>query len=163
MWPHPFLSTAEAGAGGGTYAAQVATLQFSVEVPFGCPARAAYEYLRDPANRPQWQASLRRVAHVQGRGEVGSSWTDLTWPGVNPRMTVTADEPGLRWVEHGEWRGVRADLELRFADLEGGCVVGADVALTLPRVLGVAAGALRPVMRWGVRADLRTAARRCAG
>ena len=38
-------------------------------VPFPVPAEVAFDYLVDPANRPQWQSSLAAVEDVAG--EVG--------------------------------------------------------------------------------------------
>ncbi len=83
----------------------------------------AFDYLVDPVNRPSWQASLKAVEDVEGEVGLGQSWTDVTVPGLRPRMRTTAFERPSRWAETGTWRGVTAELTLRFSASGAGCHV----------------------------------------
>lgn len=108
-------------------------------VEFDVPAEVAFDFLVDPANRPLWQSSLRRVEDVTpAEPAVGQTWIDVTSPGMRPAMVTTVLERPTRWTEQGTWRGITAVLTLHFAPREGGCTVTADV-----RVAGN--GLLRPL------------------
>jgi hypothetical protein len=110
-----------------------------VEVAFGVPVEVAFDYLVDPANRPQWQSSLRRVEDLDDpEPAVGQTWTDVTAPGMRPAMETTALERPTLWTERGTWRGITAELTLRFSPREGGCTVTAEMTVR-------GAGLLRPL------------------
>ncbi len=133
-----------------------------VSVHFPVGPEAAFDYLVDPANRPAWQSSLRGVEDVEGEIGLGQSWTDVTVPGLRPRMRTTGFERATRWTETGTWRGIRAELTLRFSPSGSGCEVSVDTKFT-------ARGAWRAVLPVVVasaplaaRADLRAAAKRLA-
>ena len=142
-------------------------------VSFDAPIEVTFDYLADPANRPEWQSSLRRIDALRPigdrAGDVGTSWTDVTVvPGVSPRMEVTAYEPRRRWQEIGRWRSVDAVLTLTFADREGGerdggTDVHAEAVLTVPAIGGLVLTATRWPAAQAVRADLERAARLLAG
>ncbi len=137
-----------------------ATLRFAV------PVDVAFAYLADPRHRPEWQSSLRRVELLEPRPpgapaepHVGLRWRDHTVIAMAPEMTITALEPGVLWAETGRWRGIEADLTLRFAPHRRGCSVDAELEVR-------GRGVLRPVGRLGtaagllaVRSDLRRAGR----
>lgn len=148
------------------------------QVVFGVSPARAHAYLVDPRNRPRWQSSLRDVVDVEpgsrGVTSVGTSWTDVTLPGLRPRMELTATRPPSApdhvgaWTEIGHWHGVRAELTLSFAPAPGAgapdpssCVVDVDFTIALSaRAWGVAAGRLLSrVARPMVVGDLRRAAR----
>lgn len=130
----------------------------TVEFPVG--AQRAYDYLVDPLNRPAWQSSLRDVVLVDPMPvHEGMRWLDVTWPGLRPVMVLTTDARPHRWVEHGSWHGVRAELSLDFADSADGCVVSVAFQFRGPRPLGPLWAALTRVARPAVVADLRRAAR----
>jgi uncharacterized protein YndB with AHSA1/START domain len=99
-------------------------------VAFDVPVDVAFDYLVDPANRPQWQSSLRRVERVDGAPRVGQTWVDVTSPGLRPAMETTVLDRPRTWTERGAWRGVEATLTLHFAPDGGGCVVTAEAAVT---------------------------------
>ena len=120
-----------------------------VTVAFPVPCEVAFDYLADPRNRPQWQSSLARVEAVDGEVRVGQTWTDVTKPGLRPRMQTTELDRPRRWSERGTWRGIAATLTLTFAESPTGCDVTATVSAALP---------LRLVAPYAVRRDLRRAA-----
>ncbi len=130
-------------------------------VPFAVPVEVAFDYLADPAHRPEWQLSLSGV-EMPGGGAVvpGDRWYDVTRvPGVRPRMELTRLDRPRAWAESGRWRGFTADLGLEFAPTSGGCLVRAEF-----RVRGLGLGPV--ITRLGVlavRDDLRRAARVLAG
>jgi hypothetical protein len=129
-------------------------------VRYAVPVHEAFGYLADPRNRPEWQSSLRGVELLdEGEPRVGFRWRDHTAVRMAPEMVITELEPDVLWAESGRWRGVEADLALRFAPHGGGCSVDVE--------LGVRGnGYLRPV-GWlasgagllAVRSDLRRAGR----
>lgn len=134
-------------------------MAFSVVVTFPQSPERVFGYLKDPRNRPDWQSSLRAVEDVQGGGEVGTTWTDVTIPGLRPQLHVTdCDEPHL-WAEEGVWRSVTARLEAHLKpNNTGGTLVKAVVDFTTPGLLTPIGWFLRVATPAAVRADLRKAA-----
>ncbi|GAA1922700.1 hypothetical protein GCM10009737_25310 [Nocardioides lentus] len=137
---------------------------FTVEVDVAAPPDVVHDYFADPALRPDWQSSLRRIDRLPGpsRG-VGARWYDVTLPGAQPLMEVTVDESPHRWAERGTWRGVTAVLDMRFSPATTprgpGTHVVAVVDTDTPgwrRPLGWGIRLLGPV---GIKADLTAAAR----
>ena len=129
-----------------------------VEVEFPQPPAAVYAYLADPARRPEWQSSLRRIEDLSGGGEVGTTWTDVTTAGVRPRMVVTVAEPPVTWAEDGTWRRIAATLRLDLRPRGAGTTVRATIDLRAPGLLRPLGWALARLAPLGVRADLRRAA-----
>ncbi|MCR6033232.1 SRPBCC family protein [Nocardioides sp. zg-579] len=129
-------------------------------VLFPVPPSVVLDYLADPAHRAEWQSSLARVEDVAGPVGVGQTWTDVTVPGLRPRMRTTALVPGERWSETGTWRGLEADLTLEVAPAPGeASIVSAQLALRGRGPVGLLARALEVVAPAAVRSDLRRAAR----
>jgi hypothetical protein len=125
-------------------------------VRFDVPAEVAFAFLVDPANRPSWQSSLRRVEDVDpAEPVVGQTWTDVTSPGLRPAMETTELVPPTRWTERGTWRGVSAELTLTFAPDADGCLVTAEARVTGP-VVGRVLTAVAP---YAIRSDLKRASR----
>jgi hypothetical protein len=120
-----------------------------VAVAFPVSCEVAFDYLVDPRNRPSWQSSLTRVEDVDGEPRVGQTWTDVTLPGLRPRLETTELDRPRRWTERGTWRGISATLTLVFVASPTGCDVTAD--FEIGRLLRVPA-------LWAVRSDLRRAA-----
>ena len=118
-------------------------------VAFPVPSQVAFDYLVDPTRRPEWQSSLARVADVDGEPRVGQTWTDVTKPGLRPRMQTTELDRPRRWTERGVWHGVTATVTLDFADTPTGCEVSATIEVPFY---------LRLPARWAARSDLRHAA-----
>ena len=88
-------------------------------VSFPVAPEVAFDYLVDPANRPEWQSSLRsveRIEHAAGSmvAGVGTRWVDRTVPGFRPRLETTEQQRPSRWSEVGRWRGLEAGLTLTF-------------------------------------------------
>ncbi|HEX5861277.1 MAG TPA: SRPBCC family protein [Nocardioides sp.] len=131
-----------------------------VVVEFAAPIEVVFGYLTDPARRPEWQGSLRRVEALSGYGEVGTTWRDVTAVGARPLMEVTELEPGISWTETGRWHGIRARLRLRFAAAPHGTVVAATVEVTTSPLLRPVGWVLRRLAPGAIRDDLRRAARR---
>ena len=131
----------------------------TVTVDFAAPAAEVYAWFADPARRPEWQSSLRRVTDVRGDGGVGTTWLDVTAVGARPRMTTTLAEPGVAWAETGTWRGIAADLRLDLHPLAAGTRVVATFDLRTPRLLAPAGFVLRRLAPLGIRGDLERAAR----
>jgi hypothetical protein len=124
-------------------------------IEFDVPAEVAFDFLADPANRPLWQSSLRRVEDVTPAAPaVGQSWVDVTSPGLRPRMETTVLDRPHTWTERGSWRGVTAELTLTFEPVTAGCVVTAEA-----RVDGFLVGpVLTRLAPYAVAGDLRRAA-----
>ena len=120
-----------------------------VTVAFPAPREVVFDHLVDPRNRASWQSSLARVEDVDGEVRVGQTWTDVTRPGLRPRMETTELDRPRRWTERGRWHGITATLTLTFAETESGCDVTATIGIARP---------LRLPARWAVGADLRRAA-----
>lgn len=121
------------------------------------PPEVAFDYLVEPANRPEWQSSLSRVDDVVGEVGVGQRWVDVTSPGLRPRMETTGLDRPCRWTERGTWRSFTAELTLEFAPAPGGCEVEPTMHLSARGPAAVVAKVLGLVAPFAVRADLRTA------
>jgi hypothetical protein len=123
-------------------------------------AHEAFAYLADPRNRPEWQASLRRVELIdEGAPRVGMRWRDHTAVGMVPDMQITGFETDVLWAETGRWRAITAELTLRFAPHRDGCSVHVEFEVRgrgLLRPLGWAASAVGLL---AVRGDLERAGR----
>lgn len=132
-------------------------------VGFAVPPEVAFDYLVDPANRPEWQASLSRVEQVRGDVAVGQTWVDVTVPGLRPRMETTELVRPRRWTERGTWRSFAAVLTLSFEPAGDGCDVGYEMALRARGPAAPLARALGVLSPRAVRSDLRRAARLLAG
>lgn len=135
----------------------------SVEVEFAAPPSVVHAYLADPANRPAWQSSLKRVDDVVERGGrpggLGSTWTDVTKPGVKPRMEVTVDEPPARWAERGTWGPISATLRLDLEAHGAGTRVRVAVDMDVPVWMLPLRLTLPRLAPYAVRADLRNASK----
>ena len=136
----------------------------AVRLSAAAPAEALYAYLTDPTLRPQWQASLRRVADVSGGGEAGSHWVDVTALGARPRLSVLAADPPRSWTEQGRWRGLSATLRLEFiADGASRCELAAYFRIDGPGLWWAAAAVLQRLAGPAIAFDLRRAVRLAAG
>ncbi len=130
-----------------------------VEVEFDVPAEVAFDFLVDPANRPRWQSSLRRVEAVTpAQAGVGQTWVDVTAPGMRPSMETTAYLRPSLWTERGTWRGISAELTLRFTPRDGGCTVTAEVSVRGRGLLRPIGPVLTAAAGLAVPGDLRRAA-----
>lgn len=130
-----------------------------VAVEFPAPIDLVFDYLSDPARRPEWQGSLRRIEALQGNGAVGTTWRDVTAVGARPRMEVTEVDPGRSWAEVGHWRGIEASLRLGFAEVPTGTAVTATVDVTTSLPQRPVGWVLRRLAPYAVRGDLQRAAR----
>jgi uncharacterized protein YndB with AHSA1/START domain len=129
-------------------------------VPFAQSPDVVFGYLADPRNRPEWQSSLRAV-DLQDEGEprVGMRWRDLTSAGVRPQLRITELTPYRVWSETGTWRGVTADLSLRFTAVPGGTRVTVEVDVRGSGVWAVVAPVVRRLAPGAITHDLARAAR----
>ena len=96
------------------------------------PRDVVFDYLADPRNRPEWQASLLSVT-LRDRGvepHVGQRWRDNTLALVRPRLEITRLEPPRVWAESGHWRGITAALTMYFDTTPTGCRVRAQGRLS---------------------------------
>jgi hypothetical protein len=126
------------------------------------PAEVAFDYLADPVNRPAWQSSQRRVDDRDpGELRVGLRWTDVTWPGLRPRMEIMGHDRPRYWAERGTWRRTAtAWLALEFHPRPEGCLVGATFAVEFePRVLRRLGPLVTYLAQRPVHADLVRASR----
>ena len=131
------------------------------------PPRAVFDYLVEPGNRPQWQASLRSVEVLDtGPVGVGTRWIDHTAVGARPRMRIDEFRPpgpggtGV-WREVGEWRGIGAELTLWFEEAHRptSTLLRASVTLRSRTAWLPARLVLQALAPSAVRNDLRRAAR----
>ena len=129
-------------------------------VHFDVSAETAFAYLVDPRNRPEWQSSLRRVEQLSTETPaVGQTWVDVTAPGLRAAMETTVLEPHRTWTEVGTWRGISAELTLRFAPVPLGCTVTAEVRVTGTGLFRPAGPVITAAAAAAVPTDLKKAAR----
>jgi len=124
------------------------------------PADAAFRYLCDPRNRPEWQSSLRSVdVSADEEPHLGQSWRETTSVGVRPHLETTELTPFKVWTERGRWRGVTATLTLRFTDTTHGCRVIAEGEVEGRGAWAVPATAAGLLASAAIASDLRRASR----
>jgi hypothetical protein len=129
-------------------------------VSYAVTAQAAFDYLADPRNRPEWQSSLRAVELLdEGPPRVGMRWRDLTAARLVPEMVITAMEPDALWAETGTWKAFEADLMLRFSPNARGCTVEAAFGVRGRGVLRPVGWVATRAGLYAVRSDLRRAGR----
>ena len=136
----------------------------SFTLTVAAPPRRVFDYLSEPRHRPEWQASLRAVElEDDGPTGVGTRWTDRTAGGARPRLGIVemrasgpSGVPGV-WSEVGRWRGLCAELTLRFHPHPRGTRV--DGTVEVRGTPWPARLVLRTLAPPAVRADLRRAAR----
>ena len=115
-----------------------------------------FDYLADPRNRPEWQASLARVELLdEGPPRVGMRWVDHVRGGLRFRLRISELVPSTRWVETGRTGPLTADVTLLFEDAVRDSIQGTLVRLEV-RVRG--RGPARP-LGWLATAVLSTAVR----
>ena len=128
------------------------------------PRERVVAYLSDPVNRPEWQASLRRVEVLDpGEPHVGQRWVDHVYGAPPFHLRTTRLEPGRLWAEEGTSGPFTATGTLVFEDQTKDGVSGTRVSCTpqvtasgLARPLALGARAVAEVL---VRNDLKRAAR----
>jgi hypothetical protein len=90
----------------------------------------------------------------RGEPKVGMRWRETTVVGVRPRMEITELQPFKLWSERGSWRGVSADLTLRFTAIGSGCRVTAHGRVSGDGAWGMAARASGRLAGMAIRHDL---------
>jgi uncharacterized protein YndB with AHSA1/START domain len=133
----------------------------SVAVTVAAPPGAVFDYLTDPARRPEWQASLRSVELLDdGPPRLHTRWVDHTAVGPRPRLQIVEMRPPGpgpgSWREVGRWHGLRAELALSFEATPAGTLVVGTVGITGWLPLRLVLEAIAPA---AIRSDLRRAAR----
>lgn len=72
-------------------------------------------------------------------------------------METTALEPNTSWTERGTWRGITAELTLRFSPREGGCTVSAEAAVHGRGLLRPLGPVITTLAGYAVPGDLKRA------
>lgn len=134
------------------------------EVFVAAPRDVVHAYFAEPRNRPQWQASLRRVELLdEGEPRVGLRWIDHVYGAPPFHLRITRTEPGELWAETGSSGPFTAMGTLLFEDAERDGVAGTRVTM-IARVTG--RGAARVLSPFAmvvagvlIRNDLKRAAR----
>ena len=100
------------------------------------PRAEVFDYLADPRNRPEWQATLDRVELLDdGEPRVGMRWVDHVRLGPPFELQIIGMEPGSLWAEMGRVGPFRAFVTLLFDDEVRDGVAGTCVRI-VARVRG---------------------------
>lgn len=100
------------------------------------PRQRVYDFFADPRNRPQWQASLRRVEVLdEGPPRTGVRWVDHVYGAPPFHLRITRMDPGELWAEVGSSGPFTAYGTLLFEDDERDGVAGTRVRC-IARVTG---------------------------
>ncbi len=136
------------------------------------PRQVVFDYLADPRNRPEWQATLDSVDLLDPLSPdeppyVGLRWVDKVKVGPPFELQISRLEPGRLWSEVGAAGPFTAYGTLLFEDLTREGTTGTQVMCIarvhgrgVARPLGPVATALGVAL---VRVDLGRAARVLAG
>ena len=128
------------------------------------PRSAVFAYLSDPVNRPEWQASLKRVEVLDpGPPHVGQRWVDHVKVGPRFDLQTTGLDEDRLWAETGTSGPFTAFGTLLFEDAEKDGRTGTEVTcIARVRGRGAAVPLAWPATALGallVRNDLGRAAR----
>ena len=135
-------------------------MSFTVTADFNQSPVEVFDFLGEPTHRPAWQSSLRTIADLSGGPTgVGTSWYDVTRPGLRPYMEITVFEPGSAWAERGTWHGLVVDLHLVFTPNGTGTTVRATASARGTGWRRLLARVLDVVGPYAARDDMRRAAR----
>lgn len=135
-------------------------MSFTIRANFPQSPAEVFDFLGNPAHRSTWQSSLRAIADLTpGETGVGTSWHDVTWPGLRPHMEITVFEPNLRWAERGTWRGLVVVLHLDFVANGSGTTVHATASSQATGWRRILAFGLDLVGPLAAKDDLRRAAK----
>lgn len=138
----------------------MASHPFEAVVEMAHPPERVFAYLADPRNRPEWQGSLVSVTMTdRGEPHLGMTWRETTMVGIKPRMEIVEFAPYKAWAETGRWRGVSAELRLRFTSIAGGTRVRADGAIAGEGIWAAPAAGVGKLATLGIRSDLQRADR----
>jgi uncharacterized protein YndB with AHSA1/START domain len=100
---------------------------FTVTLDLPHTPEVLFRYLADPANRPEWQSSLRAVTDIDpGEPHAGMQWRDVTKVGIKPHMQLTELTPFRTIAELGTWHGIDGLLTLRFVRIGTGTRLTAE-------------------------------------
>ena len=142
--------------------------RWDASVFVAAPRPVVFDYLADPRNRPQWQASLDTIELLDPLSRdqepyVGLRWIDRVKVGPPFELQISRLEPGQLWSEVGSAGPFTAYGTLLFEDETRDGTAGTRVHCIarvhgrgLARPLGPAATALGVAL---VRVDLARAAR----
>jgi len=76
---------------------------------------------------------------------------------MRPAMETAALEPNTSWTERGTWRGIAAELTLRFAPRDGGSTVTAEAEVRGRGLLRPLGPVITTLAGYAVPGDLRRA------
>ena len=83
------------------------------------PRQHVFDYLADPRNRPEWQASLRSVDVLDaGQPRVGMRWVDRLHGGLRFTLEIVAMDDGVLWAERGRTGPLTAYVTLLLDDVD---------------------------------------------
>jgi len=117
---------------------------------------ALFDTLNDPALRPRWQRSLKRVELGEADPAGGvTRWREQTRLGPAFAMEIVEQDRPRRWAERGEGGGVTVSLLVGLAPSGTGSRMALSLTLNLPWPLRPAAPLLRLLIASELQGDLR--------
>ena len=85
------------------------------------PRQHVFDYLADPCNRPEWQASLRAVDLLdEGPPRVGVRWVDHLHGGPSFTLEIVAMDDGVLWAERSRTGPLTTYVTLLLSDEAAG-------------------------------------------
>ena len=117
---------------------------------------ALFDTLNDPALRPRWQRSLKRVDLGPPAASGGvTRWREQTRLGTAFAMEICEQDRPRRWAERGEGGGLSVSLVVSLARLATGSRLTLSLTMKLPWPLRPAAPLLRMLIASELQGDLR--------
>ena len=118
------------------------------------PRHRVFDYLADPRNRPEWQASLRSVDLLdEGPPRVGMRWVDHLYGGLRFTLEIVAMDAGALWAERSRLGPLTTYVTLLLDEVVAGEGPATRVRI-LTRFEGRGAARLLAVAATGVMALL---------
>jgi uncharacterized protein YndB with AHSA1/START domain len=130
-------------------------MRIEFDLHLEAPREAVFAFLADPRNRPRWQSSLVAFEPVDdGPPRAGMRWRETARGAGRFEMAISAYEPPDRWAERLASPRAEGEVDVRFAEEDGGTRLAVTVDVRIRGVARLAAPLVRLLLRREMRRDL---------
>ena len=131
-------------------------MRFRFTVTIDVPRERVFDYLADPANRPQWQSSIQTI-HLQSQASprVGTTWRESVHGGVTFLMEISEFHRPMRWAERISSKSMSGTVAMEFADRRDGTDVTVRVDIRCSGLLRLVDWVGGILLRREMKRDLR--------
>jgi uncharacterized protein YndB with AHSA1/START domain len=131
-------------------------VHFLVSETLAAPHAAVFAIISDPAQRLEWQSSLKSVSvHTPGPARLGTRWREVTRVGVAFEMCISSFEAPTLWSERGHGWLADAQLQVEFHELPSATRVQVEVDIRFKAPFKLLAPLVQHFMPGALAADVQ--------